>query len=319
VRFAAIGPELDGVPRIAVGARGGDGARLALSNAPGSRTPRALLADTHAEIALRLLRSAAAAELIGGSEIVTGERCDADALLAVWALLQPEDALARAERVAAAARAGAFAVRRTSEAAQFACWVRGFRREEGLADDADAFRAMLPLVARALDAPRDFDLTWIGEYSDLIHDAAMLDSGAVQIEEHPALDLAVMETPLRLHDLVRFSALEGFRVLTVRTENTYMLEYRRESGVLYQSRRPLPRLDLRPLATRLGFFERREGRWRAEPLDLPAPRLLLDRGDGQPAPSGIDAETVIAEVLDFFTANAGRRDLAWSPYDVAAE
>jgi len=143
----------------------------------------------------------------------------------------------------------------------------------------------------------------------------MLNSGAVQVEEHPELDLAVMETPLTLHDLVRFAPLSAFRLLTVRSENTYIVEYRRESGVRYHSRRPSPRLDLAPLATRLNMFERRDGRWRSEPLDAAAPRLFLDNGNGRPAPSGIDAETVTAEVLDFFTAAASRADLHWSPYD----
>jgi hypothetical protein len=216
--------------------------------------------------------------------------------------------------VADAARAGAFSVRWSAEAAQFACWVRGFRRDEGLQNDADAFRVMLPLVADMLDNPRIADLYWIGEYSDLIHDGAMLNSGAVQIEEYPDLDLSVMETPLWLHDLVRFSALSCFRLLTVRSENTFVLEYRRESGVRYQSRRPLPRLDLRPLGVRLNLFERNSGQWRAEPVDSAAPRLFFDNGEDRPSPSALDAETVIDEARDYFRVNADRHELQWSPY-----
>jgi hypothetical protein len=75
-----------------------------------------------------------------------------------------------------------------------------------------------------LDRPRDADLFWIVEYSDLLRDGAMLNSGAVQIEEYPALDLAVMETPLWLHDLVRLTAVSGIRLLTVHSENTNLLK-----------------------------------------------------------------------------------------------
>ncbi|MGD9892247.1 MAG: DUF6687 family protein [Dehalococcoidia bacterium] len=251
MRFIPFGPELDGVPHVVIGGRPRPDSALALSHLPGVTSPPEFEADTTAEIVLRLLRSVHRTVHLDGIAAVTSERCDADSLLGVWSLLHPEEAADRAERVADAARAGAFSVRWSAEAAQFACWVRGFRRDEGLEDDGDAFGVMLPLVAGVLDNPRTADLYWIGEYSDLIHDGAMLNSGAVQIEEYPDLDLSVMETPLWLHDLVRFSALSCFRLLTVRSENTFVLEYRRESGVRYHSRRPLPRLGLRPLGARL--------------------------------------------------------------------
>ncbi|MGE0539445.1 MAG: DUF6687 family protein [Dehalococcoidia bacterium] len=314
MRFIPFGPELDGVPHVVIGGRPRPDSALALSHLPGVTSPPEFEADTTAEIVLRLLRSVHRTVHLDGIAAVTSERCDADSLLGVWSLLHPEEAADRAERVADAARAGAFSVRWSAEAAQFACWVRGFRRDEGLEDDGDAFGVMLPLVAGVLDNPRTADLYWIGEYSDLIHDGAMLNSGAVQIEEYPDLDLSVMETPLWLHDLVRFSALSCFRLLTVRSENTFVLEYRRESGVRYHSRRPLPRLDLRPLGARLNLFERNAGQWRAEPVDSAAPRLFFDNGEGRPSPSALDAETVIDEVRDFFRVNANRHDLQWSPY-----
>jgi hypothetical protein len=314
VRYVPYGPPNAEEPHVLAGGLAQPGTVLVLSNLAGSSTPAALLADTTAEMALRLLCSPRAPDLTAGAIAVTSERCDADSLLTVWALLNPEEALAHSEQVDEAARAGRYGVRRSAEAAQFACWVNGFRTDEGLSDEADAFRAMVPLVLTALDHPREFDLSWIGEYSDLIHDSAMLNSGAVQIEEYPELDLAIMETPLRLHDMVRLSAVSGFRLLTVRSENTFTLEYRLESWVQYQSRRPMPRIDLRPLATRLNMFERYAGSWRAEPHTEPRPRLFFDDGGGRPSPSALDAETVIAEVLDFFRSYARRHELQWSPY-----
>lgn len=288
---------------VIVGGRNAQ-AGLVLSNELGAGTADALLADTNAEIVLAALRSTEYRARLARATCVSAERCDADTLLGVWAVCDPQPAIARSEGVANAARAGAFRVWRSDEAAQFDCWVRGFREQEGLRDETEALAAMAPLVAGVLDDPRAMDLCWIGEFSDLIRDTAMLNSGAVQIEEYRDLDLSVMETPLWLHDLVRLTAVSGFRLLTVRSENTFVLEYRRESGVRYQSRRPLPRRDLRPLAARLNLFERNPGGWRAESLEQPAPRLFFDNGRGGPSPSTIAAETVIDEVLDFFRAGA---------------
>ena len=313
MRYLPYGPQLDGVRHVVVGSAPRAGTALTLSHLPGAPTPPPLRADTNAEIVLNLLRSSRRAGLLDGVEAVSSERLDADTLLGLWALLEPDAALARAALVEDAARAGSFGVYGSSPAAQFVCWVTGYCEELGLTDAA-AFAAMLPQVAGVLDRPRDYDLCWIGEYSDVLRADALLNSGAVKIDEYPELDLAVMQTPLRLHDLVRFTATRMFRLLTVRSENTYALEYRLESWVQYVSRRPLPRIDLRPLAARLNLFERNPGRWRADPVDTRTPRLYLDDGDGRPGPSAIDAETVIAEVLDFFRGRSGRGAAPWSPY-----
>jgi hypothetical protein len=313
VRYLPNGPELEAVRHVVIGATACAGASLVLSHAPGAPTPPPLRAATNAEIALNLLRSSRRDGLLAGVDVVTADRFDADTLLAVWVLLQPEAALVRAARVVDAAHAGAFRVHTSGEAAKFICWVNGFRDEHALDENGRAFRIMLPQVAAVLDDPRAHDLYWIGEYSDITQSEALLNSGAVQIDEYPDLDLAVLQTPLDLHDLVRFSATGCSRVLTVRSENTYMLEYRLESWVREPPRRTLPRLDLRPLAARLNLFERSVGAWRAEPVDARTPRLYLESGDGRPAPSALDAETVIAEVLDFLRGHASDHRLVWSP------
>lgn len=314
VRYVRYGPQLDSVPHAVVAGRPRPDTRLLLSNLAGSRLPSTVRADTAAEIALNALRGESGRSQLDAVDAVTCDTFHPDALLALWVLLNPADALACARQVEQAARASSFGVSTTSEAAQFACWVTAFRDEQGLHSPADCYQAMLPLVGDVLLRPRDHDLTWIGEYSDVLRAEAMLTSGAVQIDDHDELDLTVMQTPLRLHDLTRFTAARNFRLLTVRTENTYILEYRRESWVQYRSRRVMPRIDLRPLAGRLNLFERAGGRWTAEPHTEPTPRLFLDTGNGRPAPSAIDVETVTAEVVDFFGAHAQHRLTQWSPY-----
>ena len=121
MRFLPPGTDLDGTPHVLVGGRPRTASVLSLSNVPGSVTPTELRADTAAEMALRLLRSPERERRLAGVEAVSAERCDADGLLGVWALLEPDAALRRADQVADAARAGTFSVRRSAEAAQFAC------------------------------------------------------------------------------------------------------------------------------------------------------------------------------------------------------
>lgn len=315
MRYVPDGPELDTLPHLRLGCtpRGRSTPVLTLGTGPGMAVPSALRADTTVGVVLNLLRSPGTAEMLRCIEEATSAAFSGDHLLALWALTEPEAALARAAQLDDAARAAEFGVCRSEEAAQIACFIRAYPDEIGVQEPALLYSALLPQVRRLLDAPREFDLYWIGEYSDVLHANHLLHSGAVQIEDYPELDLTIMQTPLRLHDLTRLTAAAMFRLLTVRSENTYILEYRRESWVQFQSRRPLPRIDLGPLAQRLNLFERAPGAWRAQPLTDPTPRLFLDDGRGVASPSTIDAETVIAEVLDYLRAAAGRPELQWSP------
>ncbi|HEY7295169.1 MAG TPA: DUF6687 family protein, partial [Dehalococcoidia bacterium] len=298
-----------------------------LSNHPNSATPARLIADTAAETAVSALRDAESRELIGRAEAVSCPLFDAGALLAVWAVMQPEEALRHAEQLARLAHAAEFGIAHDLDATGFVCAVGAFCDPvesplaatlaglDGAKRSAALFEALLPQTAAMLENIRAFDLLWIGEYSDVLQADSLLNSGAVQIEGVPELDLVVLDTPLRLHPLVAYTVSAGrSRLLTVRSENTYTLEYRYESWVQLRSWRPLPRIALGGLATRLNMFERRDGRWRTEPLTEPRPRLYFDDGRGGPSPSSIDRETVLAEALDFLRGHAHDEALLWSPY-----
>jgi hypothetical protein len=327
MRFLPPGAELDATPHIAVNAPPGPATLLSLSNQPNSTTPEALIMDTAVETALAALRDGAARACITHAEAVSCPAFDAGALLAVWALIEPEQAIARAEQLARLAHAAEFGVAHDLDATGFVCAINAFcdLAESPIAStlagqneperSATLFAALLPQVPALLENIRAFDLLWIGEYSDVLQSDSLLNSGAVQIESVPELDLVVLDTPLRLHPLIGLTVSAGrSRLLTVRSENTYTLEYRYESWVRLRSWRPLPRIALSPLATRLNIFERREGRWLAEPVSQPRPRLYFDDGRGAPSPSSIDRETVVAEALDFLREHAGDPALLWSPY-----
>lgn len=315
MRYIAYGSESATTPHLLWGTRAVAGTVLALSHEPGGRLLEPEHGDTHAETALLLARSGRLAELEHVTPGVTSDHFDADRLLAVWVCQEPEAALLRADAVIAAARAGIYGVYERDEAAQFACWVRSILDEQRPVDDDAAFQVTLPLVQAVLDSPREHDLTWIGEYSDVIVSKSMLNSGAVQFDHYDDLGLTVMHTPIDLHDLVRLSAVSTPRLLTVRSENTYVFEYRRESWVRRRTPAP-PRVHLSSFASRLNLFERNEGRWRADPIDAPVSRLYLDGGLGRFAPSSIDVEVVIEELLDYLRAAATIPDMCWSPHDL---
>lgn len=295
-----IGPLPEGAPAPA----------LHLGAAPDIRLPALYQADTASEQVLLLLRRPPAAGLPAA---VACSTYSGDHLLAVWALTAPEEAAARAALVEQAARAALYGIAPTDTLAQIACFFASYPLETGTTDSTELFLDLLPKVASLLDHPREHDLYWIGDYSDVIQANSVLNSGAVHIDEHGELDLAVLHTPLRLHDITRLTAAPFARMLQIRSENTYLLEYRRESWPRYPHRAPQPRIDLRPLCSRLGLFERAAGTWHADPIDQPVSRMFLDAGRGVASPSLIDAETLLAEVLAYLRTAARRSELHWTP------
>ncbi len=316
MRYVPDGPAIDKVPHLRVGLPGAVRSRavLTLGVEPGAPVTSALGADTAVGIVLNLLTAPDRAALVAGAEAATSATFSGDHLLAVWALTDRDGALSRRRRLVEVARAAAFHIADSDEIAQIACFLKAYPEEAGSHEPASLYAELLPRVSRLLDAPKDFDLDWIGEYSDVLRANSLLHSGAVQIEDFPEIDLSIVETPLRLHDLTRTMAVSMYRVLTIRSENTYTLEYRRESWVQFP-RGPRPaRIDLRPLAHRLNLFERSGGAWRADPVSDPTPRMYLDDGRGGPSPSTIDASTVRSEVMDYLQAAPRRPDLLWTPY-----
>lgn len=304
--------QLGDTPHIRIGSlpEGAPAPAFHLGAAPDIRLPTALQADTVTGQALHLLRRQPATGLPG---VIACIDYSGDHLLASWTLSEPAEALSRAPLAEQAARACLYGLATNDTLAQIACFFDSYPREAGITNTADLFATLLPEVPALLDNPRSQDLYWIGDYSDVIQANSVLNSGAVRIEEHPELDLAVLHTPLRLHDLTRLTAAPFSRMLQVRSENTYLLEYRRESWVRYPPGRPLPRIDLRPLRSRLSLFERAAGAWHADPLDQPVSRLFLDAGRGVASPSLIDAETLVAEVLDYLRVSARKSELQWTP------
>jgi hypothetical protein len=107
MRFRQYTPDLRNVDKIIVdGNQCGVG--LQLSHWPGNTTPAQFKADLSLEIVLRLLNSPGAATGLSDVALVTNDHYDTDGLLAVWALLNPLEALRHMAALRAAAEAGDF-------------------------------------------------------------------------------------------------------------------------------------------------------------------------------------------------------------------
>jgi len=124
--------------------------------------------------------------------------------------------------------------------------------------------------------------------------ATLVRSGQVRIEEDAELNLAVCWVPADapdvgahrfggmwvdgLHPMAINNATDRFALLCVR-DRRYEFTYRYESWVQYRSRRPHPRVDLRPLAAELTTAEAGHARWVFEGVETLSPRLYLADGD----------------------------------------
>ena len=123
-----------------------------------------------------------------------------------------------------------------------------------------------PALVELVDHPERFGALWADEDAQLDADLAWIASGAVTVEEVPALDLSVVTLPEgprstgghrfgsmwseRIHPLALHGAIDGFAVL-VRQGEWCELRYRYESWVQYVSRPVRPRVDLSALAAEL--------------------------------------------------------------------
>lgn len=305
---------LDGVPHVIVDGAARSGTVLTLSHWPGSPTPPVLQADLSAEIAFRYLDHP---QLAVPVEVVSNNHFDHDGLASVFVLVDPEAALARRERVVDLARAGDFARFEARAAAQASFALASLQREV----EGDRYAALLPRLPEILDHPERFRDRWEDEDAHLAESEAAIASGAVQIDELPELDLAIVTVPeawierrvprgsssvaTAVHPMAVHNATDRFRVL-YRRGRRYELALRYETWVQYVSRRPRPRPDLRPLAKELSARED-NGTWVFEDDGGMTPRLRLEGAEE----SSIAPEPFVDAVVDALCiAPAG-----WDPYD----
>jgi hypothetical protein len=158
------------------------GASLDLTHWQRNRTPRRYKADTSTEIALNFVNSAEAAEK-WPEAVVVNNHFDTDGALSVWALLEPERALACRDLLVAAAEAGDFD---EWPALERGLWLDAAIRAlaADASSDAAAYENVLPRLPdliRDLDDRRDL---WGQEWDALEAAVAALESGRLVADRH---------------------------------------------------------------------------------------------------------------------------------------
>jgi hypothetical protein len=251
--------ELDGRPNIVVDGAPTAGTVLTLSHWPGAATPAALRRDLSAEIALAYLESPD--EWVDAAA-VSNNHLDTDGVVSVFALVDPETALAHRARLVEIARAGDFSWTNDRTAARIAFAV------EARIGAGDAYEILLERMGGWLADPDAARPLWQAEDDALQSTLDLIDRGDVVITNEPELGLSVVEAPpgTSLHPGAVYATAGSFTVLTLQPGAT-RIDCRYEGWVQFVSR-PVPaRRDLRPLAARL--TERDDAAWSAgAPADI---------------------------------------------------
>jgi hypothetical protein len=312
-RYRAYGELLD-VPHVVVDGSAQPGTVLVLSHWPGMPTPDALRRDLSAEIAFAYLDRP---QFHVDAEYVTNNHCDQDGLVSAFALISPDDALARRDRLVDIARAGDFGSFRDRDAARAAIAIANL----GDAIDGDPYPELLERLPELADHPERYRAHWAAEDEHIAATEAAIADGTIVITEDPSLDLAVVHVPdeWRARAVHRFTrtdegvahpyavgnATDRFVVVTVGAD-TPELRYRYETWVHFTSYRPRPRVDLTALATELTAADTVAGRWTFDGVEGLSPAL---HRVGGPTTTITDDE-FLAHVTETLRAAAS----TWSPY-----
>ncbi len=313
------------IPNVVVDGSPNAATVLTLSHWPGTIVPSGLRADLSAQISFLFAASGDAV----GAEVVTNNHFDQDGLVAMFALVDPEAARQHRELLIDVAAAGDFATYRYRQAARASMAIAAYADPERSpiasqlagpygAQCAALYETMLECVLDLVVHPERFEELWADEDDELTHSEAALASGSIVVHERPGSDLAVVEIaaeePQRsghrfasdeyvgAHPLAINNATGCFRILVVHGRR-YAYTDRYETWVQYRSRRPLPRVDLRPLAEELSAADP-HAVWTATAPSVLSPRLATD------GESGLDPTTV----LDHLTRHLASAPPAWDPY-----
>lgn len=307
---------------------------LTLSHWPNNQSPAAVRRDTSTATVFAWLD---APELHITAPFVTNNHFDEDGLFSVFALTDPQRALANRELLIAASFAGDFGVVRRRDAARLCFIIEALTDPASGALPAEVFaapdrvvalyQAVLPLLPEILrdlqqGSPR-FGTLWAVQDKHLDESEAQLADGTVTIEELPDIDLAIVRIPPQpeprpvrryledelaaVHPFAVNSATGCTRLLRVQGQH-YEFEYRYESWLQIASRRVPLRVRLDGVVERLNEVETGAPEWIAEdPMTGIVPRLR--RRDA--SPSTLSLETVVAELRNAFNS----APVAWDPYD----
>ena len=301
LRYVPYG-EAIGEPNVVVDGSPNASTVLTLSHWPGTDCPAELRADLSAEMAFRYLDEGGARH--GDAAIVTNNHFDEDGLVAVVALIEPESALRQRELLIDIARAGDFGWFRDRRAARASMVITAYASR---LDTGAAYYEMLPLLGSLTDDLDRYRDLWVEEDALLDATERAIESGAITIDERPDLDLAIVTAPSGPvpHPMAVHNRTNCFRIVRIQ-DGRCELAYRYETWIQFQTRRPLPRVDLTGLAQRLTELEPSGVGWHADAVDDLTPRLAPERD----AASDLAPHTFLDETTAWLRA----ANTTWAPY-----
>jgi hypothetical protein len=308
--------ELHDEPNVIVDGSPTPATTLTLSHWPGiAAPPSELWADLSAEMAFRYLVHPSV--LHGEARAVSVNHFDQDGLVGLFALVDPDAALARQDRLEDVAAAGDFATFRHRDAARVSMVISAFSDAERspfarLPDDygertAQLCTEVLGRLPELVDDVGRYRHLWADEDAQLAESEAALAAGVARVEEHPDVDLAVVTLGGTqrwsghrfagrryegMHPMAIHGATTATRILLL-GEGLFRLTQRYETWVQLRSRPVLPRVDLTPLAERLSAADTVE--WRADVVAELTPELQAV----DPAGSSLDPGIVTASVIEY--------------------
>ena len=316
-------------PNVVIDGSPNDSTVLTLTHWPGFPQPDGFHFDLSAEMAFQYLDTPIRHP---EADVVTNNHFDQDGLVGLHAMINPELSQAHRQLLIEVAEAGDFATFRDRRAARASMIIDAYAdadrspiadRLVGSYDEQSValYTETIPLlVSMAVEGDRFREL-WTDEDEHLTASEKMLANGVVTIEEAPEVDLAVVTIPENettrrghrfagesfegVHPMALHNATNCFRLLVVHGRR-YQYVDRYETWVQYRSRRPLPRIDMRPLAEQLNERERDSAKWTASRPGSLTPTLRVDPD------SSMDADAVRAMVV----AHLRHGPPAWDPYSV---
>ncbi len=317
--------KLEGAPNIIVDGAANEQTVLALSHWPGSELSDSLKADLSAEIAFNYLEQQ---EHHVQVEAISNNHFDADGLVGLWTLLNPEDALDRRDLVIDVASAGDFGVYKDRDAARVSfmldAWMRpddsplnlGVFQQPYLDQVLVLYEELLPRFIKILDRIDAFEKFWGPADQILDRSEEQIRDGLIHIKEYPTIDLAVISVPEReqkakekphtepwdtiVHPMAIHNQTQMHRILLVQ-EHRYALYYRYETWVQYISRPTTPRFDLTSLCAILNQQEQ-GATWSFDDINAIQPWLKLNGKDQ----SRIEPEPFIETVVSHLATQSSK-------------
>lgn len=289
--------------RFRMGAQGADPARTVfvdgseagfrtLSHWPGHTTPEPLRHDlsTGSALAWAAASPADRRAWIGDFDQVANNHYDTDGVLSAFAVLRPDQALPRAERMLRAAATGDFGTWNGPDALAIDLTVMALpdHPESPLAGELAGLddRARWELASRYaveqlpawLDEPRTLERLWADEHAAVVAAIAALEAGrGARVEDLPDQDLVVVHAEEEPHRVVlHHAAGNRYRVLLVLPGPRCLFCYRDESWFDLVHPVAAPRVPLDAAVEALNDLERAAGGdpcWWADDLQRPVVQL----------------------------------------------